>query len=269
MRAVLLGEYLLAEAQLLDSKRPVGRAVIGAGLLGGAVALGTQSADTLSGPEAWAPEHVATWRWPVVATLGSLGAVEFAAFAMSDELQWAIDDFWYPVFFLGAGAAWQVGVGHTPRLRASTGAVFGTGVVMAAMEFLNLEERQRARAEIRKTLVRLKASDKRLTFTGLARAERVLDASTHSMGYIMALGGVGVVGTLVAALPALLPGATEEERSAALAVALTEGMFVAATAPIMIATGSSYTRYTSVLSKLKFAPVGPQGTGGVTIGFRF
>jgi hypothetical protein len=209
----LLLQHLHREQEIINTWWP--RAVWGAGLLTGAVVFATQSPSTLSGYDEWAEEQMNTWRVPTTVLLGAMGGLEGASFFLDEPVQWALNDFQFSILYLGFGAAMLGAWGHNGTTRLTTGAVFGTGVALGALELVELSTRQSGRLRFGAVEDQLAGWDDRQGEDGLAQAESVLRDGSHPYWHYLCIGGIVAGGAMVAITPALVDSTNQREKETA------------------------------------------------------
>lgn len=267
VRRELLLHHLHREQEIIDTWWP--RAVWGAGLLTGAAIFATQSPSTLSGYDEWAEEQMDTWRVPTTVLLGALGGLEGASFFLDEPVQWALNDFQFSILYLGFGAAMLGAWGHNGTTRLTTGAVFGTGVALGALELVELSTRQSARLRFGAVGDQLAGWDERQGEDGLAQAESVLRDGSHPYWHYLCIGGIVAGGAMVAITPALVDSTNQREKETAESVGAVMSIHAALYLTILGLGGTSYSRYVDALEEVRLVPLGPEGTSGATLDFRF
>jgi hypothetical protein len=254
----LLIEYLKDPARAAPVERYL-PAVLGTVFL--ATSVGLAAAD-------FNEEISVRQRWATVGLVGALAGLSFSAYLAPDRARRPLLSSVSAMAVAGGGAAFYGSDEATSATRFTFGSMMLTGAIMEGLVLADAAMRPAPSArQLERHRERLESStsfsddDLRAAEAELALTERPIPLWLSPL--------VLMGGAVAAAAPALSPSTSRDDRQVCLV--FSSGMLVAASSalvPALINEGH-YRAYRRALNGLSLAPLGPQGSAGMTLAGSF
>lgn len=256
IRQTLLTEHLKEPARMASPDRYLG-AIAGTVYLGLGVSLAVADFNE---------EGSSRQKWLSVGIAGGLAGLSFSSYLVPDHARRPVLASLAPLSIAGLGAAFYGSDDASAATRFTFGSMMVTGGVMEGLVLLDAAlRRPLSGLRLERHLERLQRSGATLSGRELREIELELALTERPIPlWVSPLVLIG--GSLAAAAPAVVKSTSGDDR--AVCLVFSSAMLVGASSALVSALVSErggYRAYRDALSGARLAPLGPQGSAGVTL----